>query len=98
MEFFRKNPAADRLRGPIFEDKVIDFVLELAKVTTRLCPRRTGKGSAVAEPRLWPEWWITSLCAGEVDEQSKARRVRVLFGADPASKTIHLSRESGRGG
>jgi trigger factor len=34
IEFFRKNPrAADTLRGPIFEDKVIDFVLELAKTT-----------------------------------------------------------------
>ena len=34
MELFRKYPrAAEQLRGPIFEDKVIDFVLELAKVT-----------------------------------------------------------------
>ncbi len=34
MEFFRKNPqAAENLRGPIFEEKVVDFVLELAKVT-----------------------------------------------------------------
>ncbi len=34
LEFFRKNPqAVDGLRGPIFEEKVIDFVLELAKVT-----------------------------------------------------------------
>jgi trigger factor len=34
MEFFRKNPqAAESLRGPIFEEKVVDFVLELAKVT-----------------------------------------------------------------
>ena len=34
MEFFRKNPqAAEGLRGPIFEEKVIDFVLELARVT-----------------------------------------------------------------
>ena len=33
MEFFRKNPqAAESLRGPIYEDKVVDFVLELAKV------------------------------------------------------------------
>jgi trigger factor len=33
MEFFRKNPqAAESLRGPIFEEKVVDFVLELAKV------------------------------------------------------------------
>ena len=34
MEFFRKNPRMeDTLRGPIFEEKVVDFVLELAKVT-----------------------------------------------------------------
>jgi trigger factor len=34
MEFFRKNPrASDSLRGPLFEDKVVDFVLELAQVT-----------------------------------------------------------------
>ena len=36
MEFFRKNPqAAEGLRGPIFEDKVVDFVLELARVEDR---------------------------------------------------------------
>ena len=36
MEFFRKNPrATDALRGPIFEDKVVDFVLELARVEDR---------------------------------------------------------------
>jgi trigger factor len=36
MEFFRKNPqAAETLRGPIFEDKVIDFILELAKIEER---------------------------------------------------------------
>ncbi|MDI3309802.1 MAG: trigger factor, partial [Acetobacteraceae bacterium] len=39
MEFFRKNPqTAESLRGPIFEDKVIDFVLELAKVEDRQVP------------------------------------------------------------
>jgi trigger factor len=36
MEFFRKNPqAAENLRSPIFEEKVVDFMLELAKVTER---------------------------------------------------------------
>jgi trigger factor len=36
MEFFRKNPqAAENLRGPIFEEKVIDYVLELAQVTEK---------------------------------------------------------------
>jgi trigger factor len=34
LDFFRKTPrAVDNLRGPIFESKVMDFVLELAKVT-----------------------------------------------------------------
>jgi trigger factor len=33
MEFFQKNPeAVARLRAPIFEDKVVDFVLEMAEV------------------------------------------------------------------
>lgn len=37
LEFFRKNPqAAEGLRGPIFEDKVVDFVLELANVTDKI--------------------------------------------------------------
>jgi trigger factor len=37
MEFFRKNPqAAETLRGPIFEEKVVDFVLELAQVRDQL--------------------------------------------------------------
>jgi trigger factor len=36
MELFRKNPqAAEGLRAPIFEEKVVDFVLELAKVEDR---------------------------------------------------------------
>ena len=37
MEFFRKNPqAAESLRGPIFEDKVVDFILGLAKVEDKV--------------------------------------------------------------
>jgi len=39
VEFFRKNPqAADSLRGPIYEEKVVDYVLELAKVTDKIVP------------------------------------------------------------
>ncbi|MBO0710333.1 MAG: trigger factor [Acetobacteraceae bacterium] len=34
LDMFRKNPAiADNLRGPIFEEKVVDYVVELAAVT-----------------------------------------------------------------
>lgn len=36
MEFFQKTPQAiDSLRGPILEEKVVDYVLELAKVTDK---------------------------------------------------------------
>ncbi|MDG6094595.1 trigger factor [Acetobacter sp. AN02] len=36
FEFFQKNPqAAENLRGPIFENKVVDYVIELAKVTDK---------------------------------------------------------------
>ncbi len=39
-DFYRKNPEAlASLRAPIFEDKVIDYILELAKVTeTKVTP------------------------------------------------------------
>lgn len=36
FDFFRKNPqAAESLRGPIFENKVVDYVIELATVTDK---------------------------------------------------------------
>ena len=39
-EFYRKNPdALASLRAPIFEEKVVDFILELAKVTDKTVSR-----------------------------------------------------------
>jgi trigger factor len=36
MEYFQNNPEAQaQLRAPLFEDKVIDFILELASITDR---------------------------------------------------------------
>ena len=36
LDFYRQNPdAIDNLRAPIFEDKVIDFIVELAKIGER---------------------------------------------------------------
>jgi trigger factor len=36
VQYFQKNPqAVEGLRAPIYEDKVIDFILELAKVTDK---------------------------------------------------------------
>jgi trigger factor len=37
LEFYRKNPGAmEGLKAPIYEDKVIDFILEIAKVNDRV--------------------------------------------------------------
>jgi trigger factor len=50
MEFFRKNPqAAENLRGPIYEDKVIDFILELAKVEDKLVTAEELSAEPAAE-------------------------------------------------
>ncbi|HJT05422.1 MAG TPA: trigger factor [Stellaceae bacterium] len=36
MEYYRKQPGAlDNLRAPIFENKVVDYILEIAEVTDR---------------------------------------------------------------
>ena len=51
MEFFRKNPqAADALRGPIFEDKAVDYVLELAQVEDRDVPPEELSAEPEAPP------------------------------------------------
>jgi len=47
LEFFQKNPAAiENLRAPLFEEKVVDFMLELASVTEKEVPA----GELSAEP------------------------------------------------
>ncbi|MGG5808350.1 trigger factor [Falsiroseomonas sp. CW058] len=48
LDFFRKNPqAVENLRAPIFEEKVVDFVLELAKVTeTPVTPKDLAASAA----------------------------------------------------
>ncbi|HXS40750.1 MAG TPA: trigger factor [Stellaceae bacterium] len=39
IEYYRNNPGAiDGLRAPIYEDKIIDFILELAQVSERAVP------------------------------------------------------------
>lgn len=41
MEFYRRNPQAmSRLTAPLFEDKVIDFILEMAKAGERKVPAK----------------------------------------------------------
>jgi trigger factor len=36
MDFYSKNPqAAEQLRAPLLEDKVVDFILEMATISKR---------------------------------------------------------------
>ncbi|MSO65821.1 MAG: trigger factor [Alphaproteobacteria bacterium] len=47
FEYYRSNPqAAAQLRAPIFEDKVVDFLIELAAVTER----KVSKEELTADP------------------------------------------------
>lgn len=84
MEFFQKYPRMeDALRGPIFEDKVIDFVLALANVVEQTAtleeltqdpPDPTGSqaaNTAPAEPAA-PEAPAEAAPPGEVNEESPA--------------------------
>ncbi len=51
LEFFRKNPqAADALRGPIFEEKAVDYILELAQVEDRDVPPEELSAEPAAPP------------------------------------------------
>jgi trigger factor len=50
LEMFRKNPqAAEFLRGPIFEEKVVDYVLELAKVEDKSVSQEELAAAAAAD-------------------------------------------------
>jgi trigger factor len=51
IDFYRKSPdAINNLRAPIFEEKVVDFILELAKPTERkVSPQELMTGAEVEE-------------------------------------------------
>ncbi len=66
MEYFQSNPAAlQDIQAPIFEDKVVDFVIEMAKVTDREVTveelvkepeeAKPGKADAKAEAKPKPK-------------------------------------------
>ena len=50
IEYYRNNPGAiDGLRAPIYEEKVIDFILELAQVSERAVPLKELLAADAAE-------------------------------------------------
>jgi trigger factor len=57
IEYYRNNPQLlDGLRAPIYEDKVVDFIVELAQVTDRTLP---------------PEELVKTVEASEEDDEPK---------------------------
>jgi len=81
LEFFRKTPqATDTLRGPIFEEKVVDFVLELAKVTeSTVTPEELARDpdapTVAAAPEATPEAVPEAAPAAEADAGQTAGEV-----------------------
>jgi trigger factor len=56
VEFFRKTPGAiEQLRGPLFEDKVVDYILEMAKVEDKLVAPEELALPPVDEPASAPQ-------------------------------------------
>ena len=62
LDFYRQNPGTiDTLRAPIFEDKVIDFIVELAKVGER----KVTPEELFAIPRLFRRRHVIELTPSE---------------------------------
>jgi trigger factor len=56
VEFFRKTPGAiEQLRGPLFEDKVVDYILEMATVEEKLVAPEELALPPVDEPSGAPQ-------------------------------------------
>ena len=79
LEFFRKNPqAAEGLRGPIFEDKVIDYVLELAQVT-----EQTVSPEELARDPEAPGEVVEPVEPGGAEQETVAQEMAEHEAADP---------------
>ena len=87
VQYFQKNPQAiDGLRAPIFEDKVVDFILELAKVTDRAVSVEELR----RDPDAAPEAEETK-AASEAGEGAKAKAKR-----KPAAKPAARKKSSAK--
>ena len=70
LELYRKYPQfGNTVRGPLMEDKVVDFVLELATVAERLVfrPKNWQKNWTPPPTRSQPELKYTGRSAGWLD-------------------------------
>ena len=80
IEFYQENPQATAsLQAPIFEDKVVDFIIEMADVTEReLTPEELNAeaeaeaNAAAEEPKKKPAKKKTTKKAAKKDEDKDA--------------------------
>lgn len=91
LEFYRSNPQAmESLTSPIYEDKVIDFILELAQVETRTVSMEEllKEPEETKKPAKKPAGKKTRKSGGKKsDDESKNRNQRASAGKKtPASK------------
>jgi trigger factor len=72
VEFFRRTPQAiEQLRGPLFEDKVVDYILEMAQVEERLVsPEELNLPPALPGEPSGPVFTPSPEAAGETAEQA----------------------------
>lgn len=77
FEYFQKNPQAlDNLRAPVFEDKVIDYIVELAKVSER----------GLTAEELRQEMLAESVAAESGDKPTKAPAKKKATAKKPVTK------------
>jgi trigger factor len=85
-DHFRNNPSAlAALRAPIFEQKVVDFVLELAKPTEK----------AVSREELLAEVWGYNAGVTTHTLETHVYRLRQKIEPDPANARLLLTEQGG---
>jgi len=97
VELFRKYPhMAEGLRGPILEEKVVDFVLELAKVEDRLVTPAELVSEATAEVERPPVAASDSASGSEpvsAAEPEPASQAEPTAAGEPASQAAAAAGE-----
>lgn len=79
VQYFQRNPqAVENLRAPIFEEKVIDFITELAKVSDRTV--------TLEELRRDPDAAPQQEAAGEATDSDDAGKAKAKAKRKPAAK------------
>ena len=90
FEFYQKNPQAmQQLRAPLFEDKVIDFILEVAKVTEKKVDREALFTPPPEEAAAKPKKAAAKASGGKKAAPAKKRSAAKAKAAkdEPAEQT-----------